>query len=99
TRFSRDWSSDVCSSDLTRVLHEPVAVAIAAALDPRERALDVGPDGLDQLAIARALVIGAGEHDEQRRRVHGTVIAPERHLAEGRSEERRVGKEGRARRA
>src|SRR5206468_6903614 len=39
TRSDRDWSSDVCSSDLQRELHPAVARAVgslaAAALEPR----------------------------------------------------------------
>src|SRR5690606_39889138 len=73
TRFSRDWSSDVCSSDLVRHGFE---------LQRRE----------ERTRTAR--------HDEHRReeaydlRLHR--YRPPRRLP-GRSEERRVGKEGRTR--
>src|SRR5690606_40188263 len=76
TIFSRDWSSDVCSSDLERVdeevggagLHRAGGVA-RGALRPRVR---VGP-----------------RHREDRESVERVP----RQLGE-RSEERRVGKEG-----
>src|SRR5690606_40380498 len=47
TRFSRDWSSDVCSSDL-----------LAAA---RERALEALVASLEQEAAAREGMIATGE--------------------------------------
>src|SRR5690606_39798742 len=65
TRFSRDWSSDVCSSDLsanTTPATEP--------LPPRRKGLS------------------------RRRSVRGSPLRSE---GPGRSEERRVGKEGRYR--
>src|SRR5690606_39377969 len=68
TRFSRDWSSDVCSSDLLEP-QIPVAAHVRLALE-----LAV----LEVLGAPRTLAIVRREHGE-------------------RSEERRVGKEGRSR--
>src|SRR5690606_40496710 len=87
TRFSRDWSSDVCSSDL-------------AAPAPRRPGGD--PDPLAQRH-------GGGIVLREEPAVGGTVVAPDgdralQRVAWGiggldhvRSEERRVGKERRAR--
>src|SRR5207302_7030545 len=86
TRFSRDWSSDVCSSDLVRV-------------DARERQVDVDePDlsGGDVLLLEQrhgtqgeGAAIGALE-------VGHFVERDGRVAAAFRSEERRVGKECRS---
>src|SRR5690606_40353929 len=93
TRFSRDWSSDVCSSDLAvRIASsiEPLAPFathdVEAVERPEEavRAADIEIDPLD--------VIGRKGLSRWRRReaVDRAV------LVAGRSEERRVGKEGRS---
>src|SRR5207302_6730784 len=88
TRFSRDWSSDVCSSDLPRagallpILREGAGVAgrwifLVEVLDDRARL------GEPEVAVAQ------GRHPPGDRPVAvlvGVVLA-------GRSEERRVGKE------
>src|SRR5690606_39976824 len=71
TRFSRDWSSDVCSSDLASHGREPVFTI----------------DGTRVLERIRAR-----KFRERRREVQRSLRA-----AAFRSEERRVGKEGRAR--
>src|SRR5690606_40380236 len=47
-RFSRDWSSDVCSSDL----------AIAACIDPSERLVAVGAGAALDLSNVIALAAG-----------------------------------------
>src|SRR3712207_7353774 len=80
TRYWRDWSSDVCSSDLT-----------ALALGPDERSNGtVRADGWGALPLIRMpnihLEPGTGTLEE--------LIAD---VDEGRSEERRVGKECRSR--
>src|SRR5690606_39739971 len=82
TRFSRDWSSDVCSSDLRKPQH------------------------------LRQQRQGAGPHQRPPQGLHATQDDVKQHLngpcetkvaradevvQVGRSEERRVGKEGRAR--
>src|SRR5690606_40582377 len=91
TRFSRDWSSDVCSSDLLAV--DPASIAIADNLIQR---------GLDSIRMMRL----AGSWRKAGFRVtfaelaaEPTVDAWHRLLAAAppsppaRSEERRVGKE------
>src|SRR5690606_40314324 len=92
-RFSRDWSSDVCSSDLDRRLPlvdegagegdgEPLAVAVD---DLRLEPFDAAAPGADEA------------HDLDRRAVgvEGAHVRTE-HVPRGptvdRSEERRVGK-------
>src|SRR5690606_39521237 len=82
TRFSRDWSSDVCSSDLT--WQDASEVAAAFALTEEQLA-----ERLEELK-ARML-----EVRERRVKPH----TDEKVLASwnGRSEERRVGKEGKGR--
>src|SRR5690606_40753950 len=83
TRFSRDWSSDVCSSDL--VFYEELHTLF----------FRVGGEFLEAVAVAlplrlqALLVIVTADHE------HG--IAPEL-LGQVRSEERRVGKGCRYRR-
>src|SRR5207253_6263287 len=91
TRWPRDWSSDVCSSDLGA---QQIANALAGHRRDHERLDTGGP--LDRLGGLRAggLVEGVDlvEGDQ-----FGLVLQP---LAIGgeflRSEERRVGKEGSA---
>src|SRR5690606_39640434 len=93
TRFSRDWSSDVCSSDLTgagaanglpagsrRARWPETAMGVGGGAPARYRcaALQLSPDGIGAAAVH------AGPSD---------VFAVSR---AGRSEERRVGKEWRA---
>src|SRR5690606_39544899 len=79
TRFSRDWSSDVCSSDLARDRDRD-----ELPLKHLERVLlrevDAQPRLLERRGrIGRALPGGGGDGAER----------------DARSEERRVGKEGR----
>src|SRR2546428_1628074 len=82
TRSDRDWSSDVCSSDLPR-----------GSLAIREQAL--GPDHPDVAETLGVLGGVLGEHSDfanaywAQRRAHA--------VEERRSEERRVGKECRSR--
>src|SRR5207249_8927629 len=89
TRSKRDWSSDVCSSDLA--VHAAHAVATTA---------EAQPDG--QAAAEQRLDRGVRGAAHERQRLNedevGLVLlkcAGEQ--ANRRSEERRVGKEGRAR--
>src|SRR5690606_40117204 len=89
TRFSRDWSSDVCSSDL---LTEPSCVAYNAVvvnsrLKPGDRVVVIGPGTIGILCAAMARLNGAevavvGLEGDQKRL----------ETAKQRSEERRVGK-------
>src|SRR5690606_40252857 len=90
TRFSRDWSSDVCSSDLLgrslaselkfRGYHLDLAVRDVARADalkiPRDRIHQWDPDNADSL---------------------GAIFSEPDIVISARSEERRVGKECRSR--
>src|SRR5690606_40322592 len=80
TRFSRDWSSDVCSSDLPRP--DPHAV------DP--------PGRDDGGAVATAAVPQGCQSSLSRSAVGAPRRPGLGHDAPGRSEERRVGKECRS---
>src|SRR5690606_40431349 len=97
TRFSRDWSSDVCSSDLSwrerlRALDPRTS---EAKLDAEARAL-VAPEVLEG---AQGKVVRQALHERhQVRRALDAMTTDERALIP-RSEERRVGKEGRCRRS
>src|SRR5690606_40958901 len=88
TRFSRDWSSDVCSSDLLHRIqidallrHFPQGRHIAQLADTFFDKLD----GEIDMRFGRETA-----HRESDRAVGELVVAP-------RSEERRVGKECRSR--
>src|SRR5690606_40334193 len=80
TRFSRDWSSDVCSSDLetTRLIQQ--------ALDERSTAID-DVTGASALIEKLNLLVDV-MHEEQGNAARDRSII-------NRSEERRVGKEWR----
>ena len=69
---------------LPLVLDEAVAVAVAVAVDPAQGGLDVGPERLDERPVAGALVVGAGQQDEQRRGIDAAVVAAEGHLLQRR---------------
>src|SRR5690606_40553480 len=94
TRFSRDWSSDVCSSDLRPEIQVfPPGTVI--------QGIQIGIPG--EPAIARGLVpdiLLAAEHKSQAGGVPCQIDTQQgrpRKIAwqKGRSEERRVGQEGR----
>src|SRR5690606_39545056 len=91
TRFSRDWSSDVCSSDLLAVVElldgtHQTGVALLDQVEQRQAAARVtARDGDDQPEV------GADED------VLGPLAVVDQGLELLRSEERRVGKECRAR--
>src|SRR5690625_6600409 len=80
TRWPRDWSSDVCSSDLA---------SLAEYVDAQE-VIDVTAAGI-------AFYERAFDYDFPFRK-YDQIFVPEYNLGamENRSEERRVGKEGRA---
>src|SRR5690606_40795782 len=87
TRFSRDWSSDVCSSDLVDAKYQDALSRLDAALT-RLQADEVviaqkAAQVLDQLPAQLATAL-AGEASSVRNAV----------IEAARSEERRVGKEG-----
>src|SRR5699024_12139763 len=93
TRSKRDWSSDVCSSDLHPLLVVYAGLARAAELDRHRLPVLVQAVGVE------AADPPGGGHDEQRVRlaVLGELVPAglEVGLPLRRSEERRVGKEGR----
>src|SRR5690606_41034441 len=97
TRFSRDWSSDVCSSDLEREV-DVGRVRVLQAVDLDERGHtggDLTPDR-GGVTVERAQldrpVAGRGDA------VEDVPVAVESPPQRERSEERRVGNDGRARR-
>src|SRR5690606_39675060 len=78
TRFSRDWSSDVCSSDLTRALAEGGIASLGRQF------VEFGDGGPECAGVDAGL---RGELGQRRAALE---------IAGLRSEERRVGKEGRS---
>src|SRR5690606_39436281 len=88
TRFSRDWSSDVCSSDLIEKLGTQLAQALVDSTPAIvELATSVGDflvTALDTLGPSLIKVLDA---------LLPVVAAIGTDLLEARSEERRVGKE------
>src|SRR5690606_41113403 len=95
TRFSRDWSSDVCSSDLA-MRHDQERGSVRA-IEPEEELVD----GVARAAVevARWLVgqHELGLHHERTCECDALLLAARELAGAVRSEERRVGKEGRAR--
>src|SRR5690606_40358856 len=86
TRFSRDWSSDVCSSDLGKE-GQPLASAIFGDYTALVYLMPIfGGIAADRWLGRRAALIAGG-----------AIMALGHFLMAFRSEERRVGKEGRAR--
>src|SRR5207253_6823581 len=96
TRWPRDWSSDVCSSDL-----ESREVIITRGIHARH----LGGFTPDQRASGLSAALGDGRNDRRRNLVvelAGRVIIEEEQwlgALDDRSEERRAGKEGRPRKA
>src|SRR5690606_39329722 len=98
-RFSRDWSSDVCSSDLI----DDVMTAIKNASGPTFQAMIAASDGASQTLtnqwkIAKDNIVVA--LSEQLLPIIDSLTPAMRKFGEvaPRSEERRVGKERRSRR-
>src|SRR5690606_40848678 len=92
TRFSRDWSSDVCSSDLPLLRPHPGGKSRAEGRGGALVALRRGR-GAARPRRGRGLVsLHDPRIDEEIR--HHIEERAERLMAEGRSEERRGGKEG-----
>src|SRR5206468_10047381 len=93
TRSDRDWSSDVCSSDLitwTPIGPEPEADRYARATETMLAILGQGRAGAE----------GAGRRESEADQQFGRCFHAQFHSLGPRSEERRVGKEcryGRAR--
>src|SRR5439155_10530173 len=93
TRWPRDWSSDVCSSDL----HSKHSRARSANVlnDLSRQSPDIGPP----VATDLGFITHAAERDTDEFAAHGSSDRPaERSFpyTRRRSEERRVGKECRA---
>src|SRR5690606_40154355 len=88
TRFSRDWSSDVCSSDLI------VDLFGSGAQELRRRLADVPDPGRDILSIADAFrrYINLDRNIAERQRLLQDLYRQQRAITtRTRSEERRVG--------
>src|SRR5690606_40126440 len=96
TRFSRDWSSDVCSSDLDAELDNDQCIGAIAGIRELEALVFVDSDGKG--AIFFAFRQGAGAQVFDFYKAQWFTAAQFKHVAiEHRSEERRVGKEWRSR--
>src|SRR5205807_3098805 len=96
TRLQGDWSSDVCSSDL-RALDVLALEALPRCRSAGEHSLS----GTETLAYDAGidLRVGCGDVGVQRNAVDGPISDADRRSgrrSSRRSEERRVGKEGRA---
>src|SRR5690606_40078601 len=89
TRFSRDWSSDVCSSDLDDRPCTTDGNPITELLDFRQALVDQLIYGRDT-AVAGATVAG-----EQLAIIQAITEQINQIVTQQRSEERRVGKERR----
>src|SRR5690606_40672588 len=81
TRFSRDWSSDVCSSDLV----EKTRSLIGSIWDPQPTNIE-----LPSVLVTGDRITGTGGKQEEQKKA-----TPQAEFT--RSEERRVGKECRSR--
>src|SRR5207302_5312915 len=82
TRFSRDWSSDVCSSDLSRRRDFRSSLLSAKATCWCEKAFELSSN------VKTCVIQVRGRHHEP-----VGFLRSERRWLSGRSEERRVGKE------
>ena len=67
---------------LAVVIAKPVIVRVAIILNPSEGAFDIAPNRLNKCLVGGAAIIGAGQHDEERRSINGTVVSTKRDLAE-----------------
>src|SRR5690606_40021802 len=90
TRFSRDWSSDVCSSDLKEALLDAMGDALVAQIDLPEPSGEWPAQLRDLILAARATMLrhpwSARVLDSRDQAGPATVAYIDR-----RSEERRVG--------
>src|SRR5690606_40980576 len=95
TRFSRDWSSDVCSSDLDFEWYRSfVAIYRAGSVSAAAASRHLTQPALSQHLAALEAEVGEPLFHRRPRK----MVPTERGIAlyrVGRSEERRVGKEGR----
>ena len=62
------------------IFDKAVAIGVARSVDPAQRRFDVGPKLAQRLDVAGVLGVEASQHDEQRCRVHTSVIQFERNL-------------------
>src|SRR5205814_6870915 len=88
TRCLSDWSSDVCSSDLGLP-----AVVVVNKIDRQ----DARPAEVLDAIYALFIDLGANEHQIEFPVVYAVARAGRASLRLSRSEERRVGKEGKSR--
>src|SRR5690606_40618213 len=89
TRFSRDWSSDVCSSDLKSIL---VSYILNIETSTRNCSVSIANSG--QTVALREIATEGFSHAEK---LHVFVNEVMAEAGISRSEERRVGKEWRSR--
>src|SRR3712207_8256826 len=85
TRYWRDWSSDVCSSDLM------IIAKMLAAMNHEVLGVDINPDIVQKISPYLTHAIVADTTDEE------AIKALALSQFDMRSEERRVGKECRSR--
>src|SRR5690606_39616295 len=98
-RFSRDWSSDVCSSDLGPRFSQvsPSSSDRKSKVELPRAAASHTPLPKDNMAVSLMLV-PISERIRHDRPLSSLIKKYAAHGPGRRSEERRVGKEGRARR-
>src|SRR5690606_40562542 len=96
TRFSRDWSSDVCSSDLEDVRSDKSAV------DTFQKNLDLQKQNVTEIGEIEATNLIVKHFKDLKENPEDSIVISSirkdiTELMRLRSEERRVGKEGRSR--
>src|SRR5690606_40803478 len=96
TRFSRDWSSDVCSSDLTCPAEETSRPRIWESAFPNHRHVFMTRRNKVRLAVSWWRAIQSGEWHVRTGESREPVDLSNAYSFDARSEERRVGKEGTA---
>src|SRR5690606_40204176 len=88
TRFSRDWSSDVCSSDLIQVVEIP-----GLEIRRRQQVVERGSQPAQEVAAIPRILEQETREDA---RASFAVVQDRAVAVDLRSEERRVGKEWRS---
>src|SRR5690606_40931902 len=97
TRFSRDWSSDVCSSDLEILNMTPPQIVAAWQRGDIDAAY-VWPPALSEILKTGKEIANSEEIGAKSVPTFDGLVVDKSFASENRSEERRVGKEGRSRR-